>query len=132
MERGSEVIFKMTNFSITEFNSVLKIVVSKIKSNSNTGTVLHSPIMRKDALLMTLTIFKHAGRLNFVGRMFRVKGPTFERIFMNVVHTFSSVQNGIICFTKCNFYCFLNTHARLTYLFYYTPVNFSISLTRAC
>jgi len=43
----------------------------------------------KDFLFMILVVFKHGGNWDFLGRLFRIKGPTFERMIIKFLKLFS-------------------------------------------
>lgn len=35
----------------------------------------------KDTLFMFMTVFKHGGQWDMLGQSFKIKGPTFEKLF---------------------------------------------------
>lgn len=56
-----------------------------MKANWNTGRGRRSSVKPKDALFMMLTVLKNAGHWYFVGRLLKIKGPTFERLVISEI-----------------------------------------------
>lgn len=72
----------MSNFSPRKFNVVRKELSGHVAKNWKVGRgrkLLHCP---KDVIFMVLTVVKHGGNWDFLGNMFKIKGPTFEKLIM--------------------------------------------------
>ena len=81
-EEGAEAIKQMTNFTPSEFGSLWKTIANHVKSKWNVGRGRKSDQEPKDVLFMTLSVLKHGGTWDYMGRMFKIKGPTFEKLIM--------------------------------------------------
>ena len=46
-------------------------------------------ITPRDVLIMTLAVLKHGGQWDFLAKMFRLEGPTFERMIMKFIYIIS-------------------------------------------
>lgn len=84
-EGGAEAILQMTNFSLPEFNGIWDLIRTHVATHWNVGRGKKSSFKAKDVLLMTLTVLKHGGSWDFLSKMFKIKGPTFERTVMTFV-----------------------------------------------
>ena len=79
---GSASIVKMTNFNIRQFESIWTTFADFITSKFNVGRGRKSPFTSKDVLFIVITVLKHGGNWDLLGRVFKIKGPTFERLIM--------------------------------------------------
>lgn len=70
----------MTNLSAQEINLLFSKVHDHLYSEWNVGRGRRWKYKPQDVLFMTLTTLKHGGSWDFLGKMFRIKGPTFERL----------------------------------------------------
>ena len=78
---GVGAVVEMTSFALNEFNALWNVVEEKVESEWNTGRGRKSQhYYPKDVLFMLLSTLKDAGHWDFSGKMFGVKGPTFERM----------------------------------------------------
>ncbi|ETW04038.1 hypothetical protein H310_04424 [Aphanomyces invadans] len=62
LSHGPDTILLMTNFTTAEFNSIWY------------------NLQDHDVLFMVLTVLKHGGTWDYMGRRFGLKGPTFQRL----------------------------------------------------
>ena len=76
---GSGAVLQMTNFSLHEFNAVWEILREDVVATWNTGRGRRCGVTPKDTFFMMLTTLKHAGNWEYNGKMFGIKGSTFER-----------------------------------------------------
>ena len=60
-----------------------------ITSKYNIGRGRKSPFSGNDVLFMVLTVLKHGNNWDLVGRIFKIKEPTFGRLVMKFVHLIS-------------------------------------------
>ena len=60
--------------------------------NYNAGRGQKCKVSGKDILFMLLIVLKHGGHWDLLGRIFKIKGPTFERMITLYVTFISSVQ----------------------------------------
>lgn len=51
-----------------------------IVTHWNVGRGRKSTFKAKDVLFMALAVMKHGGHWEFLGRMFKIKGQTFEKM----------------------------------------------------
>ena len=85
---GNEGILKMTNLSACKFQRLYGELRLFIIANWNTGRGRKRANKPMDVLVMTLALLKHGSSWNFLAKMFRMKGPTFERLvigFLQVI-----------------------------------------------
>ena len=114
---GSESIAEMCNFDATEFEFLWQLSQSFITQNYNSGRGKRCAVSGKDLLFMTLTVLKHGGHWDVLARVFKLKGPTFERMVTKFValisdHLFALLVTDIRReFTMKNLD---NTHARFS------------------
>ena len=80
---GPSVYMKMANFSAAEFEFLWTSTISLVLANWKVGRVRKSAFSGEDVLLMLLSTLKHGGQWDFLGKMFKIKGPTFERTIIN-------------------------------------------------
>lgn len=83
---GSASIAEMINFSPKEFQTVWNVVCDIVMTCWNVGRGRKSTMKGKDMLFMMLTVMKHGGKWDFLGQMFKIKGPTFEKMIVNFMH----------------------------------------------
>ena len=84
-EGGSVAIHQMTNFSSREFDILFDMFRENAEPAWNGGRGKKSAFTAKDVFFMLVTLLKHGGQWDFVGRMFCINGPTFERTIMRMV-----------------------------------------------
>ena len=72
----------MTNFTLSELSTIWARLDQYVPKNKNTGKGKRTAQTPKDCFFMLLVVMKHGGRWNFLGRMFDVTGPTFERLIV--------------------------------------------------
>ena len=84
-EGGQAAIAQLTNFTMVELNGVWDIIQTNVEQEWGSGRGRNSNFKPKDVLLITLTVLKYAGNWDFLGRMLKVKGPTFETMIMSFV-----------------------------------------------
>ena len=82
---GVGAVVEMTNCSLNEFNALWNFIRERVESGWNTGRGRKCQHYREDVLFMLLSTLKHAGTWDFNGKMFGVKGPTFERMIIGFV-----------------------------------------------
>ena len=82
---GSASILQMINFDVKQFQSMWTNFADFITSKYNVGRGRKSPFSGKDVLFMLFTVLKHGGNCHLLRRIFRIKGPTFERLLMNFI-----------------------------------------------
>lgn len=85
---GNEGILKMTNFTANEFRVLYGKLHNYIVTNWNVGRGRKCTQKPMDVLFMTLTVLKHGGSWDILGKVFRITGTTFERMitgFMRVI-----------------------------------------------
>lgn len=87
---GSAAIKSMTNFDAREFRTLWERLSPHIAGNWNIGRGRRCSFQPKDVMFMTLAVLKHGGHWDFLGRMFRVKGPTFERLITQFISMISA------------------------------------------
>lgn len=79
---GGASVLHMTNFSLSEFMDIWARLSDHAHSHWNTGRGKRTDKSAKDCFFMLLTVCKHGGAWDFLGRMFNTKGPTFERLMV--------------------------------------------------
>lgn len=82
---GDGAIQDMCNFTALEFEQLWNLLESFIKTHYNVGRGKKSHVTGKDALFMFLAVLKHGGHWDVLGRVFKLKGPTFERMITKFV-----------------------------------------------
>ena len=87
---GTTAIIDMCNFDANEFELLWQLVETHVTQNYNTGRGKKSHVSGKDMLFMFLTTLKHGGHWDILGRVFKIKGPTFERMMTKYVAMISS------------------------------------------
>ena len=70
----------MTNLSLIEFHDIYGRLQDHISKNYNCGRGKRSKYAAKDVFFMSLAVCKHSGQWEFLGKLFNIKGPTFERL----------------------------------------------------
>ena len=73
---------EMTNFSLNEFRAIWSVLSDKVEMDWNNGRGRKRQHKPQDVLFMLLCTLKHAGNWDFNGKMFDIKGPTFERMIL--------------------------------------------------
>jgi len=79
---GNEGIMQLTNLTSIEFRGLYHSLHDFISKTWNVGRGRKSSYKAMDVLLMTMAVLKHGGTWDWLGRMFRIKGPTFERLIV--------------------------------------------------
>jgi len=77
---GSKAVCDMTNFTLSEFSYLWAKIQNHVLSTWNVGRGRKSAQKPKDVLFMLLTVLKHAGKWDFLAKMFNMKAPTFEKL----------------------------------------------------
>ena len=72
----------MEEFNVKQFESMWSNFADFITSKYIVGRGRISPFSRKD-VFMVLTVLEHGGTWDPPGRIFNIKGPTFERLTLN-------------------------------------------------
>lgn len=86
---GPAAIISMTNFSPSEFEQIWAHLGDFVCKNYNVGRGKKYSTGGKDALFMTITVLKHGGQWDILARIFRMKGPSFERLITSFVRLVS-------------------------------------------
>ncbi|KAF0710544.1 hypothetical protein AaE_012476 [Aphanomyces astaci] len=94
IDLGSEGIRSMTNFTVTEFESLWAMVDDAMNTAWMEGRGRRSTTSPKDALFMALTVLKHFSTWEKHAADFGYKAPTFEKLIMRVLHAVQPVLYG--------------------------------------
>lgn len=86
---GSATILAMTNFTPQEFERCWDIIADFVRTNWNVGRGRRCAHSGRDVFFMLLTVMKHGGNWDFLAEMFKMKGPTFERMIVKFLETIS-------------------------------------------
>lgn len=86
---GSKAILEMTKCSSPEFNALWNGIEANVRVKWNTGKGHQSKHTLEVVLFMVLELLKHGRHCDFLGRMFHIKRPTFERMITKFVQTIS-------------------------------------------
>lgn len=84
-EGGPSAYLSLTNFSGMEFFRLWDKMQGHVSSNWAVGRGKKSKYKAKDIFFMTLVTLKHAGSWDWLARMFKMKGATFERIIVKFI-----------------------------------------------
>ncbi|KAF0708354.1 hypothetical protein AaE_013251 [Aphanomyces astaci] len=82
---GSEGIRTLTNFTVTEFETLWSFVDTAMQSAWMEGRGRRSPTSPKDAMFMALTVLKHFSSWEKHAADYGFKAPTFEKLIMRVL-----------------------------------------------
>ncbi|RQM30380.1 hypothetical protein B5M09_012747 [Aphanomyces astaci] len=82
---GSEGIRTLTNFTVTEFETLWSFVDTAMQSAWMEGRGRRSPTSTKDAMFMALTVLKHFSSWEKHAADYGFKAPTFEKLIMRVL-----------------------------------------------
>lgn len=82
----SDAVLKMTNFSVQELDAIWTTFSPYVLNVYNVGRGRKCRFSAKDVFFMILVVLKHAGKWDFLAKMFGVKGPTFERMITSFIH----------------------------------------------
>ena len=88
-QEGSQSIFNMKNLTAREFQCLWDLVADHVMSYWNIGRGKRCTYGGKDVLLMMLATLKHGSNWDWTGKIFGVKGPTFERMIVKYVNIVS-------------------------------------------
>lgn len=88
-EGGTQAISDMCNFNASEFEFLWQLLESFVLQNYNSGRGKKCHVTGKDMLFMLLTVMKHGGHWDILGRVFKIKGPTFERMITKFIRLVS-------------------------------------------
>eukprot|EP00171_Calliarthron_tuberculosum_P021722 IDg21722t1 len=118
---GTEGIVKMCNFTPLEFRKLYSHLHGEITREWNTGRGKRSEYKAMDVLFMILVVMKHEGSWDQMGNMFRIKGPTFQRLitgFMDKMRKYC-VERFVsrIAKTVTMEYCINNRHMFKNFLY---------------
>ncbi|PXF40870.1 hypothetical protein BWQ96_09415 [Gracilariopsis chorda] len=80
----------MINFDSVHFDILWNHPTEFINKGYNVGRGQKSKVFGKDAPFLTLTVLKHGGEWDVLARVFKMKGPTFERLVTKFVCLISS------------------------------------------
>lgn len=75
----------MTNSNALQFQTIWNTFAAKIDPLYNVGREMRSTYMGKDRLFIMRALVKHSGAWDFFGRMFGIKGSTFERTMTSYI-----------------------------------------------
>ncbi|KAF0706981.1 hypothetical protein AaE_013839, partial [Aphanomyces astaci] len=81
----------MTNFTVTEFESLWAMVDDTMNTAWMEGRGRRSTTSPKDALFMALAVLKHFSTWEKHAPDFGYKAPTFEKLIMRVLHSVQPV-----------------------------------------
>ncbi|ETV97385.1 hypothetical protein H310_09719 [Aphanomyces invadans] len=76
--KGVEVVHTLTNFSVSELNTLWSNIKPYVSKNWNVGGGRKCPVTGKDMLFMTLVTLKHAGTWDMLAARFDEKAATFS------------------------------------------------------
>lgn len=85
---GNAAIVKMINFNANEFSGIWGQVSDVVTTTWNVGRRRNSTFKANDVMFTMLCVLKQGGQWNFLGKMFCIKGHTFERLitgFMEII-----------------------------------------------
>ncbi|RHY78648.1 hypothetical protein DYB31_012832 [Aphanomyces astaci] len=82
---GSEGIRKLTNFTVTEFETLWSFVDTAMQSALMEVRGRRSPTSPKDAIFIALTVLKHFSSWEKHAADYGFKAPTFEKLIMRVL-----------------------------------------------
>ncbi|ETV66209.1 hypothetical protein H257_17340 [Aphanomyces astaci] len=82
---GSEGIRTLTNFTVTEFETLWSFVDTAMQSAWMEGRDRRSPTSPKDAMFMALTVLKHFSSWEKHTADYGFKAPTFEKLITRVL-----------------------------------------------
>lgn len=77
---GTDTIMHITNFNAKEFQIPWNSCAPFKERNWNVGRGRKSLFTIKEVLFMLLSVLKNGGNWDFLGCVFKMKGPTFERL----------------------------------------------------
>lgn len=80
---------EMINFSPRECNAICDILVNHVTKEWIVGRGRKYSLKGKDEFFMLLTILKHGETWEFLGQMFKVKAPNFEKPITNFLNIIS-------------------------------------------
>ena len=75
----------MTNFSWKEFRDIWNKFRNHVISNWEVGRGWKSSFKAMDVFFMFLAVLKHEGQCDLLDKMFKIKGPTFERLISGFI-----------------------------------------------
>ena len=93
---GSTAITDMCNFDANEFELLWQLVERYATKSYNKGGGKKSHNSRKDILYMFLTTLKDGGHWEILDRVFKIKGPTFERMITKYVTMICSHLHDLV------------------------------------
>ena len=79
-EGGQEAILQLCGFTLEELREVYEIIKDTAENSWSSGRGRRSKCSPFDTFFMTCVTMKHGGTWDFLARMFRLKGPTFQRM----------------------------------------------------
>ena len=88
-QEGSQSIFNMTHLTAREFQCLWDLVAAHVMSHWNIGRGKRCTFGEKGVLFMMLATLKHGRNWDWTGKIFGVKGLTFERMIVNCVNIVS-------------------------------------------
>lgn len=87
---GPETLLTVTNFSHQEFHQLWGKMEPFVSVNWIIGRVRKSKHSDKDVLIMIFVTIKHGNSWDWLGEMFNITGPTFERTITQFIRCLSS------------------------------------------
>ncbi len=88
--QGPTNIVKMTNFTASEFEQLWILFQTFIFQNYNLRWGQKCSVRAKDMLFMLLVVIKFGGQWDALGRLFKINGPTFERMMTRLCSLIST------------------------------------------
>ncbi|RHY26518.1 hypothetical protein DYB32_007536 [Aphanomyces invadans] len=85
--RGLDVVHTLTNFTLSELNTLWANIKTFVSKNWNVGGGRKCPVTGKDMLFMTLVTLKHAGTWDLIAATFEEKAATFGKRVTDFVRT---------------------------------------------
>ena len=86
---GQEALLKMTKFSRPEFDRIYKKISDVVTKSWNTGRGRKTVYKAKDVFFMAYPTMKCGSHWDYIGSMFRIKGPVFQRMVKTLLLLFS-------------------------------------------
>ncbi|DAZ98743.1 TPA: hypothetical protein N0F65_003799 [Lagenidium giganteum] len=79
---GPEGLARLTNFSAREVNGLWCDIAEDVLLSWNVGRGRRCKVTPKDVLFMVVVVLKVGGTWDALAAMFKMKGPTFEKMIM--------------------------------------------------
>lgn len=95
---GTAAYVELTNFSNAEFHQLWDKVSGFVSENWGAGRGRRSSFTPKDVFFMILVTCKQGGAWDWIGRMFNIKGPTFQKMITRFIDMLAPFMHD--CFVK--------------------------------